>query len=280
MQSISYQLYLAKEDLDLIDPNESEIQEISFTLKKILIILDHLSTKQNATKVITILKESEVDYTLLLYLQLSEPLKKKSEVICYLENICKGMVLSRDFFVQVWRYFEVEGIHAISPSKYLTSGKKDRALLEYEKTKKAWGVHSPLFFQTFSTRDGRFTDHIYHISRTVQDGILRLLDILKAGEFVTNGRVYKACGAFEHVIGPSTLCCQLYDCEIMSNLLSQSIEETEKMVRGFPKTISVALIEEELIDFESVLTFSVKDKTRQVDENVKVISYFIIILFY
>jgi hypothetical protein len=241
-------------------------------------MLDRQLSYQTTTKVIHFLKESKVDYTLLLYLQLPESLRKKSELISYLETLCCQMKVdfkSRNFYDCVWRSFENEGIVSITPEKFVIANKKEDVLLEYEKIKKSWGKHSPLFLQTYSTKDGNFTNHLYHITRTVPDGILRLLDILRAGEFVANGKVYAACGAFEHVISPSTLTCQIYDCEILSSVFDEkkTTEEIKEMVQCFPQCLSSIMISEDLVNFEDIITFVVKDRTRRIDDDTVKISY-------
>jgi hypothetical protein len=251
---------------------------VSCTVQQIKTLLDTLIARKNAIKVINFLKESKVDYTLLLFLQLPESQRGTSELISYMETICNrmGADLSRLFYQQVWGYFEKEGITIISPDKYITANKKDEILAEYEKVKKSWGKHNPLFLQTYSTDDGKFTNHLYHITRTAQDGILRLLDILKTGDFAVNSRMYKACGAFEHIIGPQTLTCQIFDCEIMSNVFEKkTVGEITEMVERFPQCITSLMILEDLINIEDIITFAVKCRTRKIKDAVKISYHFV-----
>ena len=253
------------------------MHDVSSTVQRIKILLDKLRVKRGAASVIASLKESKVDYTLLLYLQLPKFIREKSELISCLETICCSMQAdyqSRFFYSCVWEYFENEGVQSITPGKYITAKRKEEILKEYERVRKSWGKHSPLFLQMYDTKDGGFTNHVYFIFRTVQDGIQRLLDILKTGEVVFNRQVYTACGAFEHVIGPSTVTCQLYDCEIMSSAFKEPVEEVKEMVRGFPAALANVMIREELINIEDFLMFSVKDRTRQVRDAVKISFHF------
>lgn len=266
---------------DSIDDLDESLSTVSYSIQKIEALLDKLTIRQRTIKVIHHLKESKVDYTLLLYLQLPESLRTKSEVLSYLESTCMQMKADfkqRDFYKCTWDYFNDEGVLPITPDKFITANRKDDILKEYEKIKKSWGTHNPLFIQTYDTKNGKFTNHLYHISRTTQDGILRLQDILKAGEFAINGRVYTACGAFEHVIGPSTLICQIYDCEIMSSAFNErkTTEEIKEMVQQFPRCISSIMIEENLIDIEDFVKFTVKNRTRRINDNdVKISFHFI-----
>ena len=275
----------AKGILDALDVRSDHtagqgILDASNAIQRVQTLLDSLIARQGATRGIKFLKESKVDYLLLLYLQLPVSIRKRSELIAYLESICAQLGInfqSRHFFDHVWGHFEREGVSPISPEKYITTNKKDEAITEYEKIKKSWGKHNPLFLQTYDTKDGKFVNNLYHIVRTVQDGALRLLDILKAGGFVWHGRLFETNGAFEHVIGPSTLCCQLYDCELMSNVFeTKQTEEIKEMVQCFPQCICGLMISEDLIDIENIVTFTVKDRTRRIsDEKVKISFHFI-----
>jgi nucleoid DNA-binding protein len=263
---------------DFTHPVNQAIFEVSCIIFNIKTILDKLFAQHTTTNVIDFLDKSKVDYTLLLYLQLPESIAKKSELISYLRSLCSSMKAdfrSRHFYDSVWNYFERKGICPVTPDKYIIANKKDELLAEYEKIKKSWGKHNPLFLQTYDTQDGKFTNHLYHITRTVQDGILRLFDILKAGEFVANGRAYKACGAFEHIIGPTTLTCQIFDCEIMSTVFDErkTTEEIKEMVKCFPQCISSIMISEDLINIEDIITYVVKERTRRIDESTVKISY-------
>ena len=263
---------------DPLHPVNKSIFEVSCMIFNIKTLLDKLLAKHTTTNVIEFLNKSKVDYTLLLYLQLPESIGKKSELISYLGSLCSSMKAdfrSRHFYDSVWNYFERKGICSVTPDKYIIANKKDELLVEYEKIKKSWGKHNPLFIQTYDHQDGKFTNHLYHITRTVQDGILRLFDILKTGEFVANGRLYKACGAFEHIIGPSTLTCQIFDCEIMSTVFEdrKTTEEIKEMVKCFPQCISSIMISEDLINIEDIITYVVKDRTRRINDDTVKISY-------
>jgi hypothetical protein len=262
---------------DPLHPINQETAASTRAILRLQLSLDKIFSVYTTKRVIDFLKRSKVDFTLLLYLQLPESLRKKSELISYLETICKNMKVNyktSHFYNTVWNCFTNDGIAAITPDKFITANKKDEILAEYERVKKSWGKHSPLFLQTYSTKDGNFTNHLYHITRTVPDGILRLIDILKAGEFVANGRVYEACGAFEHVISPHTLTCQIYDCEILSSAFeTKTTEEIKEMVQCFPQCITSIMIEKDFINVEDIITFAVKDRTRKVDETTIKISY-------
>ena len=290
---VTYHLYQAVIVLAQVDghwpsdpahPIHDIILAASNTLIWISKLLDKLLIKQNTTRVIASLKESKVDYTLLLYLQLPDPLRMKSEFISYLQSLCiqkNADFKSSLFYTCVWDYFEHEGVAPITPEKYIASNRKEDILKMYERAKKTWGKHSPLFLQTYDydTKEGKFTNHLYHISRTAQDGILRLLDILKAGEFVVNGKLYTACGAIEHVVSLSTLSCQIYDCEIMSSVFDgrKSTEEIKEMVQCFPAYISSTMHKVGLINPETFITFEVKDRTRMTDpktQNIKISYHF------
>ena len=259
----------------------STSRAIAFTTK----LLIQLTAKHNAARAIEFLRELKVDYTLLLYLQLPEPIRKKSGFICYLESVCNQLKVdfsTRHFYDSVWTYFERQGVSLIAHDKYITSYKKAVIIEEYNKVKKSWGVHNAFFFQTYTTNEkDEFVENVYHITKTAQDGVTRLLDILKAGEFPSGRRVYKATGAFEHIIDPiNTLTCQLYDCEIMSSVFDgkMSVQEIENMVEGFTRSISSLMIKEELIDIATIVTFVVKKRTRKVglvgEDNTKVSYHF------
>ena len=280
MLSMAHDLYLAVEGArGVADVENADVilNTILNTLQKIEMFLRLQVAKrlswENALKVVASLKESKVDYMLLLYLQLSDSIRSKSELISSLESLCNQMkvdFMSRHFYDCVWSIFESEGVSPVTPDKFISAKMKDDILQDYEKKRKSWGKHSPLFLQMYDTKDGAFTNHVYFIFRTVQDGILRLLDSLKTGEVVFNRRVHTACGAFEHVIGPSTLTCQLYDCEIMSSAFKEPVDEVKAMVRGFPSFLSTVMVKEDLISIEDFVTFTVKDRTRQVGKEGKV----------
>lgn len=261
-------------------PITEAIIQTSFTIFRIKDLVGKLAVKQDANKVIDFLKEQKVDYTLTFYLQLPEQLKKTSEMISYLTRICSDMKVNTKhpyFFESIWKRFETGGISPVTPGKFIVSTKKNTAIEDYEKVKKSWGCHNPYFFQTYSTKEDVFIEHLYHITRTAQDGLIRLLDILKAGGFMSNGKMYNACGAFEHVLSPSTLTCQLFDCEIKSSVFNnaKTVEEIKEMVQCFPKAIAHLMIKHDLISIEDFVTFVVKDRTRQVGDAHKISNHFI-----
>ena len=273
--SIPYHLYQAvgefviEEEMYLSDhhPMDQAVQEALSTARRIQGLLTKLLVKQSVVSVITSLKESKVDYTLLLFLQLPDSIKRRSELISCLESTCTNMKAdfeSRYFYECIWSYFESEGVLPITPDKYVVANSKEEILKEYERVKKSWGIHNPLFLQMYDTKDGKFTNHLYIISRTACDGILWFLACLKEGAFVVKGKMYTTCGAFEHVVGPSTLTRQLYDCEIMSSVFDgkKSTEEIEEMVKCFPQCISSIMIDKNLMDIETFITFEVKNRTR------------------
>jgi hypothetical protein len=257
------------------------IEECMRTAMRLIARLNRLAIKLDANRAIAFLKEKKVDYTLLLYLQLPQCIRGASEAISYLDVCTKNMQIdtaSPYFHECVWRRFEEEGVSPVTPDKYITATKKNAALEEYEQTRKSWGCHSPLFLQTYCRKEERFADNVYYISRTVQDGIVWLLDILKAGSFVVKGRVYDVCGAFEHVVSPATLTCQIYDCEVMSKAFGdmKSVEEIKEMMLCFPQCMSSIMIGKDLIEIEHITTFVVKDRTRQVaEDDFKVSNHFI-----
>jgi hypothetical protein len=284
MPIVAYSVYLAVEEMTAvkaewemtatqpINPSADQALEvISDTIQKIETLLRlQLAKKlsfESTLRVIASLKESKVDYMLLLYLQLPDSIRKKSELISSLESLCNQLqadFMARHFYNCIWSIFESEGVSPVTPDKFVTANRKEDVLNHYAKVEKPWGRHRPLFLQMYDTKDGAFTNHVYFIFRTAQDGIMRLLDSLKSEEVVSNTRVVTTCGAFEHVIGPSTLTCQLYDCEIMSSAFKESTDEVKAMVRGFPSFLSSVMIDKNIINMEDFLTFSVKDRTRQI----------------
>jgi hypothetical protein len=280
--SILYHLYQAVaecvfEEQCMESTMDQAINDISSTVNRIKILLKKLSVKQSTVAVIESLKTSKVDYTLLLYLQLPKSIREKSELISCLETTCTSMKADYTdslFYKCVWEYFENKGIQTITPGKYVTARRKEDVLNEYERVRKAWGVHSPLFLQMYDTEGEVFTKHVYFIFKTVQDGVVRLLDILKTGEVVLDRRVYTSCGAFEHVIGPCTVTCQLYDCEVMSSAFDEPTEKIKDVLRSFPKFLTEVMIKEELIDIEDFVTFSVKDRTRKIGDCDKISFHF------
>lgn len=243
--------------------------EISTSIATIKAIIARKTSKIHTEKVIDFLKDSKVDYTLLFYLQLPDALKKKSEVLSYLGTICKQMKADFSmglFYDSVWEYLEDHGFNPITPEKYIVSNKKEEIITEYTKVEKAWRIHTPFFFQTYCMKDGRFSDNVFHITRTTTDGIIRLLEILKIGQFAFNGRVYTACGAFEHVLSSSTLTCQIFDCEIMSDVFKppKSVDEIREMMLSFPMSITDTMLACDLIEMDDIIAFAVKDRTRQI----------------
>ena len=273
----------AETHASLHQPIGEAVQDLLICITSIKNILAKLNAKRNATKAIEFLKELKVDYTLLLYMQLPDHIKRNYGLICYLESICRQLNVDLNvdynathFYDSVWAHFETTGISPVDPGKYIIAIKKDTIIEEYAKIKKSWGMHSPFFFQTYTTKDGKFTENVYHITKTVQDGILRLFDILKAGQFVANGRAYKACGAFEHIVDPvNTLTCQLYDCEIMSTAFggAKTTSEIRSVVEGFPRVLCSLLIAKDLIDISTIVTIVAKDRTREVEEGRVKVSY-------
>jgi len=235
---------------------------------------------RKAEALIKFLKSVDVDYTLLLYLQ--TPCAKG--FISYLEGMCEQHDLHKHprrlLLDVVWAHFVREGVQPITPSRFIVSRKKDDILREYEgiRSRKEWGQHNAFFFQTFITVKGEgFRKLVFFITRTWQDGVIRLHDILSHGCFVHGTSVFDAHGAFEHAIDDEALTTLILDSEIMASAFKGvSAEDLKRELLQFPCVLSAELVERGLLQEEAVLSVVVKDKTRPRGGSVKVSYHFVL----
>ena len=254
---------------------------IEYHVQKLL----EFQTMQAKTAVlIQYLKDAGVDYTLLLYLQLQKANQKRG-FISYLQGVCDQLDVPyrcRFLYDAVWAHFRKTGVKHITPSKFLMNRKKDEILEEYRliRSRNDWAQHNPFFFQTFiTTRQSKsFQKLVFFITRTWQDGVIRMLEILKQGSFVYGTTMYEAHGAFEHVIDDETMAGLILDSEIVCSAFQghKTVEEIKEEVMLFPSIIASEMVEKGLLNEEDMLRATVKDKTRPRGDDVKVSTHSIL----
>jgi hypothetical protein len=254
------------------------VSNIEFATQK---LLDRSSNQLKVASLIQYLKSAEVDYTLLLYLQLHS----NKGFMSYLRGVCGQFDIlwqSRFLHDAVWTHFERVGVHPITPSKFLMNRKKDDILEEYRliRSRNDWGQHNPFFFQTFITtkQSKSFQKLVFFITRTWQDGVIRLLEILKEGSFVFGTAMYEAHGAFEHVIDDESMAGLILDSEILCSAFQghKTVEEVKEEVMRFPSIIGTEMVLKGLLNEEDMLRVVVKDKTRPRGDDVKISTHSIL----
>ena len=244
-------------------------------------LLERKRMREKTETLIQYLKGAEVDYTLLMYLQLHQ----QKGFMSYLRGVCEQFAVPcQNRFVHdaVWAHFVESGVNPITPCKFLMNRKKDEILEEYRliRSRNDWGQHNPFFFQTFITtkQSKSFQKLVFFITRTWQDGVIRLLEILKEGTFVYGTTMYEAHGAFEHVIDDESMAGLILDSEILCSAFQghKTVEEVKEEVMLFPSIIATEMVLKGLLNEEDMLRVVVKDKTRPRGDDVKVSTHSIL----
>jgi hypothetical protein len=221
---------------------------------------------ENAQKLIKFCARANVDYSLLLYLQLPQSMIDHNPTLKQLDSICAdlgALVRRRNFYQTIETHLLTTGISEITPQEFIYARSKDEAHTEYEKKKDAWGIHIPFFFQAYATGMSR---SIFILTRTWQDGLHRLLMILKQGNLVHKCVVYEICGAIEQVLDDSTINFAIFDCERYAREFKdvKTIQEIKDTVLNFPATMGGLLVSAEVVDEEIMIDFEIKDRCRGV----------------
>jgi hypothetical protein len=258
---------------------EQSVSNIEFTL---LQIVNRKEVFEKTSELIQILQDAGIDYTLLLYLQVSENVTKGKGFVAYLKGLCEQYKVpyKNQFFLDaVWAHFVRTGVQPITPTKYLVNRKKEDILQEYKtiRSRNDWGQHNAFFFQTFITVKGEgFRKLFFFITRTWQDGVVRMHEILSNGCFVHGTSMHEAHGAFEHAIEDEALTSLILDSEILASALQQPVSDTKRDILQFPSILSTEMVRRGLLNEEDVLQVVVKDKTRPRGGTVKVSFHFVL----
>ena len=246
-------------------------------------LIEQRTVTNKTMELIRYLHTAEVDYTLLMYIQVHS--MRSKGFVSYLIGVCEQLAVPYEspFFPEVvWEHFKRTGVQCITPRKFLMNRRKEDIIEEYQgvKSRNDWGQHNPFFFQTFvTTKDVKgFQKLVFFITRTWQDGVMRLHEILKQHCFVNGTTMYDAHGVFEHVVDDDTLSALILDSEIMSTAFQgrKSVAEVKAEVLQFPSIIGTEMVVKELINEEDMLHVTVKDKTRPRGDAVKVSFHFVL----
>ncbi len=237
--------------------------------------------EKKAETLIECLQKREIDYSLLLWLQLPDSMIEKNPVLKTIKQIVYedfGVTNMRHhFFETVESYIVSNGISDITPLSFVCARNKDDLHKEYQKKKAAWGLHVPFCFQTYGSE---FVGSVFFITRTWQDGLIRLLQILKDGNvsYCINSKHYSnhACGAIEHIVDESSLSYAFFDCELNTYQCEGrvSVQQIRDCVANFPAIMGGLFLEAGVVDTESVVKFIVKDKCRHVGKDLKISYHF------
>ena len=260
------------------------IQELQQNIGCVEFRLSQLAVKIKTPILIDYLQQNKVDYTLLMYLQVDENFTKNKAFISYLKGLCEQMCVpykNRAFYDLVWNHFKANGVQSITPNKFIINRNKEDILHEYQRIVACneWRQHNPFFFQTFITTKSvkGFQKLVFFITRTWQDGVIRMLEILKEGNFVLGTNMFDAHGVFEHFIDDDTLTGLMLDSELLSRALpALSADEISAEMLRFPAMISHDLVAQGLLHDESFLHVTVKDKTRPRGDCIKVSFHFLL----
>ena len=273
-----------EEDLDLELPLllvEQSICNIEYCMKK---LVERKEIFNCTEALIKFLQDAEVDYTLLMYLQVSDSVTKGKGFISYLKGICeqhKVPYTNQFFFDAVWAHFTKAGVRPITPTKYIMHRKKDEILQQYKtiRSRNDWAQHNPFFFQTFITVKGKgFQKLVFFITRTWQDGVIRMHEILEKGGFVNGTTMYDAHGVFEHCIDDESLASLILDSEILASAFGDAANPAEiaRELRQFPSIVGTEMVAKGLLNEEDMLHVVVKDKIRPRGDTTKVSFHFVL----
>jgi hypothetical protein len=262
---------------------EEDTQPLEQSLACIERCMQGLSIKFQTPLLISHLQSANVDYTLLMYLQADEGITKGRAFVSYLKGVCEQFGVpwrSRLFLDTVWAHFKRQGVKPITPSKYIAARTKTDILAEYQRVlaSNEWRQHNPFFFQTFITKDKGYEKLVFFITRTWQDGAIRLLEILKEGSFPLGTQTFEAHGVFEHFVDDDSLVGLILDSEIMSSAFKDgtSVQHITAELLRFPGIVAHDLVTHGLLHEESMLPVTVKDKTRMRGDATKVSFHFLL----
>jgi hypothetical protein len=232
--------------------------------------------KKNAMRLIECFEGKKMDYSMILYLQLPQSQIDSHPILKPIQDICMDFgvtVMRHHFFKTVGNYIYSSGIREITPMSFVNARGKDDLLKEYKKKKSSWGLHIPFCFQVCGPD---FAGSVFFITRTWQDGLHRLLQILKDTNVSYKTNTYNACSAVEQVIEESSLSSALFDCEVLATQYEgrASIQQIKNCVLNFPAIMSGLFMEAGVINVESILEFVVKDKCRHVGHDLKISYHF------
>ena len=259
------------------------LETMEQTLSRIERPMLGIAAKIQTPVLIKHLQSASVDYTLLMYLQVDEGVTKGRAFIAYLKGVCEQFGVpwrSRLLFEAVWAHFREQGVRSITPSKYIVARNKADILAEYQRVLACneWRQHNPFFFQTFVTsKDKGFDKSVFFIARTWQDGVIRLLEILKEGSFPLGTQTFDAHGVFEHFVDDDALVGLILDSEILSSALQHlSVPEITAELLRFPGLVAHDMVSQGLLHEESMLPVTIKDKTRLRGDATKVSFHFLL----
>jgi hypothetical protein len=231
----------------------------------------------DATRIISHLLSLQIDPTLLYYFQLPTNILESVEIkeLKALEHICRAesintSELKRSFFETLEQKMSERGVGSISPKEFIVSELKAQALERYATKREKWGIHVPFFFQTYAPGQRGMRESFFFITRTWQDGVLMLLDILRQENYslIKNSTptTHGVIGAIEHVVSDNTLFYALFDCEQMRSIYGERVPESELRARmeAFPSVLMKNLITYNVIDLDQTVSFDVKERSRVV----------------
>lgn len=235
--------------------------------------------EDKCAELIASLRAKKIDYSITLFLQANE----RHEALAALAKLCRESGVeprSEALLDAVDGELKTTGIRPITPSLFVTAMLKRDVIEKYRAKQAQWGIHVPFFFQTYSEQEGGgYANLVYYITRTWQDGLVRVLEILKSGHHVARQlQAVPAIGAFEHVLDQDTPFYPIFDCEIMRSFYKgrHTTDEIEESVRRFPQCLAQRLVETELVYPETLVYFNAKDKSRAAsDGDFKVSKHFV-----
>ena len=235
--------------------------------------LSQLPPDISAMRLINILTERKIDFTLLFFLQLPACLVNQNPCCQALLKFCDEnsiVPVGNWFFDTVRRQAEERKIREITPSHFVVASRKKKVLSAYKG--KEWGVHCPFFFQTYAdntkgANSKGMRDSLFFITRTWQDGVIMLLRILQEKGYATGGQYYEAIGAVEHVVDESSLFYALFDCEQVGSAYQGrlSSEKIDESMQTFPETMLLKMVETKILDCEQIVHVHFKHSSRCID---------------
>jgi len=228
----------------------------------------------NVAQFLALTKEEELNFSpsLAFLLQMPQYMQEEMEnngfdVCSRLKELCQQRGIedagSAEFCRAIDRHIRTHAIAPISLSlkTFVVADSKETAITRYNKARHEWGLHLPLFFQT--TGKG-YSDSLFFIFRAWEDGVDHLHRLLLWGSYPYGGKQHPCVQAVEQCL--EVPCYGLYDFEIYLSGFKGRIAEARfwSAKESVPMEISDAFIRAGVMNPETAIQFTEKDKNREV----------------
>ena len=251
------------------------------------------TTDADALKFIELAEQAPFDPYIGFLLQLPDAMKSRSPICKALDQYCHDngiryvstcidtghKYIRGAFFQTIQGHLEFSGVTEISPSRFVVAKYKRDVLEKYKKVKEEWGeLHMGFYFQACDENFGAGNEHgsFFFNFWSWRDAVLFIIRMLRKEFYEYNGQKYPIKMVIEHVLEDSPHYA-IFDCDQQISRFQGRIsdEQIHAATLNFPREISGKMVESEALNEETVVSFLVKNKSR----NSKVSYHFCSTLF-